>query len=70
MRKEVSDLKCAFDDTKVKRLANNKDSYERELQSLREQIASLQKSLDDEKLANDEASRATELCILEANKVV
>lgn len=59
LKNEVSELKGACD-SKAKELADTKDSNEKGLQSLRDQVVSLLKSLDDEKLATDEASKVAE----------
>lgn len=56
LRKEVKNLKLTID-SKVKQVVDDKDSFEKELQSHKDQLASLRKYLDVEMASKKEAER-------------
>lgn len=55
-------------DAKAKELTDNKDSSEKELQSLKDQVSNLHKTLNVEKLAKEEANKAAEESIEQLKK--
>lgn len=67
LKDEVLKLK-GICESKDKELANNKDTYEKEFQLMKDQLASLQKFLDTEKFTKEEVSKAAEECVSQLKK--
>lgn len=57
--KQVRNLELTVD-KKAKEASNSKDSFKKELQSYKDQLANLQKSLDAEKATNEKLKKKHE----------
>ena len=55
-KKEVNNLKSPIN-AKVKEAAENKDFFEKEIKTYKDQLADLEKAMDTEKPANEEAGK-------------